>query len=178
MQTEDVLTIEIRRAADFFISYTRVDEEWAEWVAWLLEIAGYSVILQAWDFRPGHNFVFMMHQAASTARHTILILTPSFLEAVYTQAEWTAAFAHDPRGIARKLIPLRVQTCNPAGLLRPIIYVDLVDVVDEQDAILRVLEGVRMGRGKPTARPHYPGRRSLRVGTVISDRSIPNGGAR
>jgi hypothetical protein len=28
---------------DFFISYHKVDKTWAEWIAWHLEEAGYSV---------------------------------------------------------------------------------------------------------------------------------------
>ncbi len=42
---------------DFFISYTRIDRGWAEWIAWQLEEAGYTAVIQAWDFRPGSNFV-------------------------------------------------------------------------------------------------------------------------
>ena len=48
---------------DFFISYNRNDKQWAEWVAWILEDEGYSVVIQAWDFRPGGNFVLDMHRA-------------------------------------------------------------------------------------------------------------------
>jgi len=33
---------------DFFVSYTANDEPWAEWIAWQLEQAGYSTVLQAW----------------------------------------------------------------------------------------------------------------------------------
>ena len=32
------------------------------WIAWQLEDANYSVVLQAWDFRPGGNFVFDMQK--------------------------------------------------------------------------------------------------------------------
>ena len=35
-----------------FISYNRADCEWAEWIAGVLERAGYQPILQAWDFQP------------------------------------------------------------------------------------------------------------------------------
>jgi hypothetical protein len=35
---------------DFFISYTSADREWAEWVAWTLEDAGYTVLVQAWEW--------------------------------------------------------------------------------------------------------------------------------
>ena len=43
-------------AKDFFISYNKADRTWAEWIAWELEAAGYSSVVQAWDFRPGDNF--------------------------------------------------------------------------------------------------------------------------
>jgi TIR domain len=48
---------------NFFISYTRNDEQWAKWIADALEEAGYSTVLQAWDFRPGENFVERMDRA-------------------------------------------------------------------------------------------------------------------
>jgi TIR domain len=43
---------EQHRGVDFFVSYTAADQEWAEWIAWQLEEAGYRTVLQAWDFRP------------------------------------------------------------------------------------------------------------------------------
>ena len=52
---------------DFFISYNRADKAWAEWIAWQLEAAGYTLFIQAWDFRPGHNFVLGMDRAATRA---------------------------------------------------------------------------------------------------------------
>jgi hypothetical protein len=49
---------------DFFISYNKADRSWAEWIAWQLEEAKYSVVVQAWDFRPGSNFVLEMQKTA------------------------------------------------------------------------------------------------------------------
>jgi len=43
---------------DFFISCNSADRAWAEWIAWQFEEAGYTTVLQAWDFRPGFSFVF------------------------------------------------------------------------------------------------------------------------
>jgi TIR domain len=48
---------------NFFISYTSKDQKWAEWIAWHLEEAGYSTVLQAWDFHAGGNFVLDMDKA-------------------------------------------------------------------------------------------------------------------
>jgi hypothetical protein len=42
-----------QRRCDFFVSYTGVDSAWAEWIAWQLKEAGYTVTIQAWHFRPG-----------------------------------------------------------------------------------------------------------------------------
>jgi hypothetical protein len=55
---------------DFFVSYNKADA-WAEWIAWQLEEAGYSTVIQAWDFRPGSNFVLEMHRAAQEAERTV-----------------------------------------------------------------------------------------------------------
>jgi hypothetical protein len=52
---------------DVFVSYTSADRPWAEWIAWELEAAGYSTLIQAWDFGAGSNFVVEMHQAARVA---------------------------------------------------------------------------------------------------------------
>ena len=60
---------------DFFISYNQADQDWAEWIAWILEEEGYSVVVQAWDFRPGENFVLEMHEAASNTDKTIAMFS-------------------------------------------------------------------------------------------------------
>src|SRR6266568_366813 len=97
-----------QRVADFFISYTGVDRGWAEWIAWELEEVGYTTVLQAWDFRPGSNFVLDMLRAAE-AQRTIAVLSPDYLTGLYTQAEWAAAFVQDPTSEHGVLLPVRVR---------------------------------------------------------------------
>ena len=53
---------------------------------------------QAWDFRPGSNFVLEMQRAASEAERTITILSPAYLNASYNQPELAAAYVQDPTG--------------------------------------------------------------------------------
>jgi len=140
---------------DFFISYTSADARWAEWIAWHLEEAGYSVILQAWDFRPGANFVSEMERAISNVKRTIAVLSPQYLNALYTQPEWAAAFRRDPKGEQGILVPVRIQECELTGLLGQIIYVDLVGR-DEVSAAKSLLAGVRHERAKPELAPAFP----------------------
>ena len=45
---------------DFFISYSTLDEAWAEWIAWELESVGYDIMLQKWDFTPGKNLLHLI----------------------------------------------------------------------------------------------------------------------
>ena len=103
---------------DFFVSYTGVDRRWAEWIAWVLEEAGHTVVLQAWDFRPGSNFVLAMQQATEQAERTIAVLSPDFLASRFTAPEWAAAFAKDPTGARGLLLPVRVRECEPKGAAR------------------------------------------------------------
>ncbi len=141
---------------DFFISYTSADTKWAEWIAWQLEEAGYSTILQAWDFQPGTNFVLAMDQAAKVARCTIAVLSHDYLSARYTQPEWAEAFRRDPKSEKGALLPVRVRNCEIEGLLGSIVYIDLVDL-DEVKAQETLLVGVRQRRSKPKTAPGFPG---------------------
>ena len=93
----------VHTVKDFFISYTKADRTWAEWIAWQLEAAGSSVIVQAWDFRPGSNFVLDMQWATAEATRTVAVLSPDYLASHYTHPEWAAAFAQYPQKVSAEL---------------------------------------------------------------------------
>ena len=67
-----------------------------------------------------------MQQDMIEADTTIAVLSNDYLEALFTQSEWAAAFATDPTGKKRKLIPVRVGACSLAGMLSQNIYIDLI----------------------------------------------------
>ncbi len=137
---------------DFFISYTSTDRQWAEWIAWQLEEATYRVIIQAWDFRPGTNFVAEMDTAAKHADRTLLVLSAAYLTSDYAFAEWAAAFRHDAKGKQGRVLPVRIQKCEVEGLLGSIVYIDLVGQ-DEAQARGHLLAGVQRERAKPATVP-------------------------
>jgi hypothetical protein len=148
---------------DFFISYNKADRAWAEWIAWQIEEAGYSVIVQAWDFRPGGNFVLDMQHAMAESERTIAVLSPDYLASRFTAPEWAAAFAQDPTGKKGLLLPVRVRDCELQGLLPQIVYIDLLNT-DESRAKDLLLAGIKRGRAKPALAPAFPG---------TSPRSVP-----
>ena len=140
---------------DFFISYTNRDVRWAEWIAWQLKDAGYSVMIQAWHFRPGNSFIRLMKEASEKAYHVLAVITPKYFESEFAESEWASAFSKDPTGRHRKLIPVRVEDFKPPGLLAPIVYIDLVGKSEKEarEVLLRGLEE----DATPTRPPSYPG---------------------
>lgn len=158
--------------SDFFISYNEADRDWAEWIAWHLEAEGHESVLQAWDFRPGANFVLEMQRAAETSTRTIAVLSPDYLASQFTQPEWTAAFAKDPTGDKGILIPIRVRECEPKGLLPQIVFVDLFGLT-ESAAQLELTRGIGRSRTKPLTEPSFPGRPSDSVNKPRYPGSLP-----
>jgi TIR domain len=97
---------------DFFISYTQDDRAWAEWIAWVLEEDGHRVLIQAWDFVPGSNWIAGMQAGTRDAARTIAVLSDAYLRSVFGGAEWQAAMARDPDGTAR------MRSCGAGSLAR------------------------------------------------------------
>ena len=141
---------------DFFISYTHADRRWAEWIAWQLEAAGYTTVIQAWDFRPGGNFVIDMHEATKQAQRTIAVLSPDYFASKFTPSEWAEAFRQDPTGERGLLLPVRVHPCDVEGLFGARSYIDLVNQHDEEAAKEILLKGIQFQRQKPSNPPPFP----------------------
>jgi TIR domain len=139
---------------DFFVSYNAEDQKWAEWIAWQLEAAEFTVVIQAWDF--ASNWLLRMDEAMRETKRTIAVLSPSYVRAVYTHPEWADAFRKDPTGAKDLLIPVRVQPTDISGVLSQIVYVDLVEI-PENVAVERLLKRVRGERNKPAVAPGFPG---------------------
>ncbi|WP_314174398.1 WD40 domain-containing protein [Streptomyces winkii] len=148
------------RDLDFFISYSPADEQWASWIAWTLEEAGYRTVIQAWDFVPGTNFIDFMDRGVSESAAVIAVLSSHYGRSTYGRMEWQAALRAEPEAPERKLLTVRVEDIPIEGLLATITYVDLVGVTDTETArgmlLTRVGQAVE-GHARPGLRPGYPG---------------------
>jgi hypothetical protein len=142
---------------DFFISYTKTDRTYAVTIRGWLEDAGHSVVMQDPDFAAGSNFVLEMDRAAKEASRTIAVLSEDYLKASFTQPEWAAAFAGDPTGAEKRLVLIRVKPCVVEGLLKQVVYIDIVglDIESARQRILDLLAG-KSARGKALATAKKP----------------------
>ncbi len=146
-----------RDRSDFFIDYADADAGWAEWVAWQLQDAGYTVVYRAKDFRAGMNVVDRTDEELERAERVIILLSPDYLRAYEAQKTfsgvpvWTATFMQPG-----KLLPLRVRPCQLKRLLQPLIPIELVDLIEFQ-ARKVLLAGVSREPPASGEKPPFPG---------------------
>jgi TIR domain len=144
---------------DFFVSHAGSDRAWAEWVAWQLAEAGYSVELGVWDWAPGRNFVTAMSDALDRCSRLIALLSGAYFDrSRYTTEEWSSAMLHVSGTAEGRLVPVRVEDV-PApdipAVMRPLIFCDLFNV--DSDRARRVLLAAVAGRRRPDEEPVFPG---------------------
>jgi hypothetical protein len=144
---------------DFFISYTKADREWADWIGSTLESNDFTVVLQAWDFLPGSNFILEMHRAIKETKRTITVLSQDYSNSLMTQPEWAATLFADPTGEKKRLVPVRVRDYKPDGLFAAISYIDIVGL-SEAKAEQILIRSLTQKRLKPSHPPQFPGHSS------------------
>ncbi|MGY1583875.1 TIR domain-containing protein [Streptomyces sp. MN13] len=129
------------------------DDQWAEWVAWQLEEAGYRVELRLWHWRAGDDFVAKMNAALERCSAVVAVLSPHYFEpGRNTEAVWGAVV-----GRLGRLVPVAVRPLEkhqlPAVLSSRLI-VQLHDL-DEPAAVKALTQAVR-GSGRPQSPPPFP----------------------
>jgi hypothetical protein len=144
---------------DFFVSHAGADRAWAEWVAWQLMQAGYTVELDVWDWAAGRDFVTAMNDALERADRVVALFSAAYFERErYTTEEWSASLVHVPGAEQHRLVPVRVENV-PADkvppMLRPLVARDVFGV--DEEAARRVLLTAADGPRRPEHPPAFPG---------------------
>ena len=144
---------------DFFVSHAGADRAWAEWVAWQLAEAGYTVELDVWDWAAGRNFVTAISDALERCDRVVALFSAAYFDrSRYTTEEWSAAVVHVPGVEGGRLVPVRVEEVPAAqvpAVLRPLVFRDVFGVAEEQAR--RVLLEAVAGPRRPDRKPVFPG---------------------
>src|SRR3954468_11103925 len=140
------------RGTDFFISHAGRDTGWAEWLAWQLQQAEYSVELDVWDWVPGEDFVARMAAALESADRLLAVCTGAYFASGFGAAELGAAFVGEAKAAGR-IVPVLVEPVTLPALYAPLIHLDLTGL-DETAAAARLR--ARLGGGRAPAAPPFP----------------------
>lgn len=151
-----------------FVSYSRVDEAWATWIASVLEGAGLAARVQVWDSRPGNNFVVWMNEQLAGAQWTVAVYSKAYFTSRWCTTEWTSAL------VRQTLLPVRIEPVDPPPPLDTITWVDVfeVDEAAAREQLLRAV-GLRVlprlatfpsGAVSPAAFPGSPAPGPLQAG--------------
>src|SRR5712692_6215153 len=145
---------------DFFVSHAGADRACAEWVAWQLTEAGYTVELDVWDWAAGRNFVTAMSDALDRCDRVLALVSSAYFDrSRYTTNEWSAVVAEALGVQEGRLVLVRVENVSTEvmpAVLRPLIFRDMFSMDAEQAR--RILLAAVAGAQRPDSEPVFPGR--------------------
>ncbi len=145
-------------AYDVFISYSHRDKTWVcDELLPRLEDAGLKVCIDYRDFRVGAPIVKEMERAVLTSRHTLLVLTPDYLESAWADFEALMISTLDPGSQKERLLPLLLRPCDPPLHIKYLGHADFTTPDDLALSWRRLFEGLGVpgdpGRQADMARP-------------------------
>ncbi len=135
--------------ADFFVSHAGADRAWAEWAAWQLTDAGYTVELDVWDWAAGQNFITAISNALGRCDRVVALFSAAYFDRDrYTTEEWSASVLHVLGVEQARLVPVRVEDVPSAdmpALLRPLLYRDVFGLAEgrARQVLLEAVAGPR-----------------------------------
>jgi hypothetical protein len=129
---------------DVFISYSHQDTDWV-WQQLLprLERAGLRVCIDRRDFEIGTPSLVNMERAVDNSRHTLLVLTPAWVESEWTDFESLLGGTGDPAGRRRKLFPLMLKDCEPPRRISGLTWAEFGQPDEHVDQFERLLKQLR-----------------------------------
>ena len=146
---------------DVFISYISIDRPWSEWIAWVLEENGYTVTAQALDDRSGESLVSNVQQAIAQPGFTLIVLSENYITVADNQPDGPLNLPQDPTLTPRRVIPIRVETCQLPQNWELSEYIDLVDQA-ETEAEQTILAALKT-HSESEASPPKPAESSINI---------------
>jgi hypothetical protein len=135
---------------DVSISYSHYDHVWVqETLLPRLEQAGLRVCIDYRDFIIGTPTLLNIEQAVDTSRHTLIVLTPAWVESEWTQMESLLVGTADPAARRRRLIPLLLQPCQRPARIAALTHADFTQPEQHATEFTRLLGQLRRDTTPP-----------------------------
>ena len=137
---------------DVFISYSTADKAWVRGeLSTRLKKAGLKVCIDYEDFRAGAPAIKEIERAATTSRKTLLVLTPNYLESVWTEFERYLLQTQDPNNRELRLLPVLKEACDLPPSIGYLSYVNFTDPEELGIAWRQVFRAFGIVEGKVEA---------------------------
>ena len=146
---------------DVFISYSSANKDWVRKdLLSALEKAGLKVCIDFRDFERGAPSVEAMVQAIQASRKTLLVLTPEYIESVWTKFEYLILETIDPANRQRRLIPLLKEKCKLPVEIGYLTYIDFAEPWDKNESWKQLFDTLgKPGNLKPATSNWFYGHR-------------------
>jgi hypothetical protein len=138
---------------DVFISYSRRDSAWVdEALIPRLEQEGIHFCIDRLHFPIGAPIVRSIEEAIESSRKVLLVITPDWLKSEWTKFEDLLVQTDEIANRQRRILPLLLVPGQLPPRLRMRNYLDLIDPLERDEKMVRLLEELksREGRGSPT----------------------------
>ncbi|WP_261561454.1 FxSxx-COOH system tetratricopeptide repeat protein [Frankia tisae] len=95
---------------DIVVSYAAGDRNWADWIVTELTAVGFAVTPEPVATEPpGRIDGVSAESDGGAGRRTVALLSAAYVRSAQGQARWRRAIARDPDGLARHLLPVRIE---------------------------------------------------------------------
>lgn len=138
---------------DLFISHSQQDEAWAlEWLLPRLKEAGLIVATREESFRPGVAVLNETERCISESRKVLVLLSPAYVAENITEFEGLLVQHKDPAARLRRLIPVKLEACEPPGRIALLGALDMTDPARRESQLGRLIEALRGAESLPEIR--------------------------
>lgn len=128
---------------DVFVSYAEADRAWVtETLLPALAASGLRVCQPERDFVLGRPKLINTEQAIDSSRHTLIVLTPAWLDSTGQEFESLLVQTTDPAGRQRKLIPLLLEPCALPPRIATLTHADFTDPSQQGAQLKRLLHAL------------------------------------
>jgi tetratricopeptide (TPR) repeat protein len=117
--------------ADYFISYTSTDREWAHWIAKELEALGHTPHVYEWEVQGGDDIYRWMEQRHDAADHVLCVVSDDYLKAPFSTLERNAAMWQSARNRPGFVLFVVVRPARLPTLADHVRRCELFDVSEE-----------------------------------------------
>ena len=118
---------------DVFLSHNSAQKDWTRELALRLPEEEFKVWFDEWVLRGGDVGSIAMEKGIEESRHVVLVMSPEFLAAEWTDYETQIAILLDPANRGRKLIPILYSKCDVPSRLKRLTWIDFTDTHGDPD---------------------------------------------